>query len=484
MKTNFYLLLFLGLVLFSTVPAKDCRAAGNNGPDGVKVHAVTDLAHEFTFYADNRFHMQYLPQHKGVTCWTSLYNFDFSNANLLILLGCENLLNYSAKDVACIENFLNAGGGVVLLGGEWSASQNALARLFGAEFVGNGVLPFQPNSAETAVKAVEASGHTFLNLENPIDWKIIVSDAKGQPVLARRPYGKGHLLVGSRFLAGFHPDASDSVNYQMWRPLLESISSGKAIDPSKPFNSREIKDLEYREKHETFLLSYNDYMRPYAEAMGQISKRCFPAIEKRMGVPLSQGMGGEITLLATGGGGFSSGDVIALATWWGDFPKKEEHMIEFLTHESVHSWVLPYPEVWNEPIATYVGHLVAMDLGYPDAQKRIDEQIASAKNIDPNLNVYDLDGRPAKGGKALDAGQTREVHWGKTYWFFEQLRKDYPDVVARYFKTKRKLLGAQKIKEYDINNTVAVLSKAVGKDLFPWFKEHGIAVNKNKAEIK
>ena len=56
----------------------------------ITVHAVADLSHEFTFYADNRFHTQYLKNQKGVTNWCSLFNFDFSNANLLILLGCAN----------------------------------------------------------------------------------------------------------------------------------------------------------------------------------------------------------------------------------------------------------------------------------------------------------------------------------------------------------------------------------------------------------
>ncbi len=39
-------------------------------------------------------------------------------------------------------------------------------------------------------------------------------------------------------------------------------------------------------------------------------------------------------------------------------------MIELITHETVHSWVLPFNEIWNEPIATYVGNLVMMDMGY------------------------------------------------------------------------------------------------------------------------
>ena len=48
--------------------------------------------------------------------------------------------------------------------------------------------------------------------------------------------------------------------------------------------------------------------------------RCRPVIEKRMGVPLSEGMASEIGLLATGGGGFSAGRTLGLAAFWVAFP--------------------------------------------------------------------------------------------------------------------------------------------------------------------
>ena len=35
-----------------------------------------------------------------------------------------------------------------------------------------------------------------------------------------------------------------------------------------------------------------------------------------------------------------------------------------------------------------------------------------------------------------------------------------------------------------MNNTVALLSMAMGRDLYNWFYEHGIVVDKAKAEIK
>lgn len=451
----------------------------------IKVHAVTDLSHEFSFYGDKRFYSQYLREGQGVTNWCSLFNFDFSNANLLILLDCNDKISYLPQDIETIRKFLKSGGGVIILGEHSGKSQAALARNWGADFSDGARMPMKSVSAETDLKVVKGSSRSYLNLQKPEKWTTIIEDATSKPMLARTRYGKGNLLVGVRGLAGSNPNASDSINHEMWRPLLPILAAGKKIDPSKPFHGRGISDLEYKDQHETFVLSYNDYLKPFAESMVDISKRCQPVIEARMGVPLSKGMGSEICLLATGGGGFSSGTIIALAVWWGDFPEKEDSMIEFITHESVHSWVLPYPEVWNEPIATYVGNLVMMDMGHEaEAMRRINGQIDAARKHDPGMNRYDLDGRATDGSPKLEDGAARDMHWGKTYWVFEQLRKEYPDIVARYFKAKRKLLAEQKITSYNIHNTVAIMSAATGKDLFPWFRQQGIAADKSLAEIK
>ena len=45
----------------------------------VRVHAVSDIGHQFTFYADGRFHTQYLPGMPRAMSWGALYNYDFSN---------------------------------------------------------------------------------------------------------------------------------------------------------------------------------------------------------------------------------------------------------------------------------------------------------------------------------------------------------------------------------------------------------------------
>ncbi len=448
------------------------------------VHAVTDLAHEFTFYADHRFHQQYLPDQKGVTNWCNLYNFDFSNANLLVLPGCDNRIAYDEKDLAAISSFLKSGGGVVLFGNQESSSQNELLKKFGADFNGKAQLPISVAKVLPQIDVESKAGST-LSFSKPNDWEVLIMDAEDKALMARKKVGKGTLLVSSRSLSGSHPSARDSINKEIWKPLLIETASGKSIDPNKPFVTLGIDDLEYNDDHGTFKLSYNDYLKPSAEAMVDVYKRSLPFIEKRMGVPLSPGMASQITLLATGGGGFSSGTVVALAVWWGGFPEREDGMIEFLTHESVHSWVLPFAEVWNEPIATYVGNLVMMDMGHQEeALRRITRTIERASKLDQGMKNYDLSGNLTGEGEELTSGDKNNIHWGKSYWIWEQLRKENPTVVADYFKLKREYAKPELISKYDIHCTVSLLSKAMNRDLFGWFNEHGIQADPLKSQIK
>lgn len=477
-------LIKLTTVIVTAILLSGCSNSNNESRDIVSVHAVADLAHQFTFYADHRFDKQYLPEQKGATNWCNLYNFDFSNANLLILLGCDDRIEYVPEDISIIREFLKKGGGVVVFGSEKSNSQNKLLNNFGAEFTGPAIHPLVA-SEKIAQTDIEGSGGSSLSFDNAKKWDILISDSEDKAVLARKKVGKGTLLVSSRSLSGSHPSARDSINKEIWKPLLIETASGKAIDPNMDFRSLDYNSLEYNDNHGTFKLSYNDYMKPFANAMVDVYKRSMPYVEKRMGVPLSPGMASQVTLLATGGGGFSSGTVVALAVWWGGFPDREDGMIEFLTHEAVHSWVLPFAEVWNEPIATYVGNLVMMDMGYEEeALKRIKRTIERASKLDPTMKQYDLRGNLTGTGKELSSGEKNNIHWGKSYWVLEQLRKENPTIIADYFKLKREYAKPDLISKYDINSTVELLSKAMGRDLFEWFNEHGIPANKNNAEIR
>lgn len=473
----------LPVIMLAVFLLSSCEKENQGYKEADFVHAVTDLSHEFTFYSDHRFHKQYLPDQKGVTNWCNLYNFNFDNANLLILPGCDNRIGYFKEDLEAIRKFLNSGGGVLMFGSENSKSQNKLINEFGASFNKPAEYPLiYKNLPAMQVEGENADAITFTNPEN---WETLIADSNNEAVMARKRIGKGCLMVSARPLAGSHPSARDSINKDIWRPLLKEISSGKVIDRNSDFKGAGIDMLEYNDNHGTFKLSYNDYLKPFADAMVNIYKKSLPFIEARMGVPLSPGMASQITLLATGGGGFSSGTVVALAVWWGGFPEKEDSMIEFLTHESVHSWVLPYPEVWNEPIATYVGNLVMMDMGHrEEAELRIARTIERATNIDPDMINYDLSGKLTGQGSELSAAGKNNIHWGKTYWILEELRKEKPDFLADYFRLKRSYCKVNALSRYDINNTVAMLSITMGRDLFGWFNQIGIPAEKAESEIE
>ncbi len=446
------------------------------------IHAVSDIGHQFTFYADGRFHGQYLPGQPVAMSWGALYNYDFANANMLILPGCEPRLTYGPRDMKTIMGFLQAGGGVVLLGNGGDHPQNALATRFGCRFKGNATKPFKAVSDELP-DSIEGNAQ-WMECKADQEWQVLAVDADDRPILARRTIGKGTLLASARGLAGSNPNASDNINAGWWIPLLQKTASGKQVDPKAPFRGRGLDELEYAEALGRITLRYSEYLKPYAQAMRDIYQRTKPVMRERMGVDLSEGMASGIGLLATGGGGFSSGRMLGLAVFWGGFPEREDGMIEFITHETVHSWVLPFAEIWNEPIATYVGDLVMTDMGYEEeGMRRIQACIGRARRIDPTMKLYDISGKSFKGKKALTGEQANAMHWGKTFWIFEELRKENPDVLADYFIAKRKLARPGVIKRYDANATVAVMSVAMGKDMFGWFKEHGFDVDRERSEI-
>ena len=208
----------------------DNKSAKEDSP--IRFHAVTDLSHHFSFYADNRFHTQYLPNYKGVTNWCNQFNVDFSNANLLILLGCDDRIEYLEKDFETINSFLNDGGEVVIFGSENSQSQNKLLKTFGAEFTALAKHPLKP-STKVAQIEIEGDGGSSLAFDNKDNWEVLISDATQNPVMARKNVGAGTLLVSSRSLAGSNPNAQDSINKEIWKPLLQELVSGKTIDPNK-----------------------------------------------------------------------------------------------------------------------------------------------------------------------------------------------------------------------------------------------------------
>ncbi len=465
--------LFVGLAIF--------LSGGVRGAEPARVHSVTDLSHEFSFYTDGRFFKQYLAGggNRDNRNWGTLHKCDLTNANLLVLMSGATPCAYVPEDIRAVREFMEAGGGVVVLGsyGTFRKEEvyrlNELAAAFGATFTSARARKPLTATPELGAEEVETYGGKTIELVSPGDWTVLVEDAGGRAVLARRAVGKGHLLVGARSLFGHRPDAKDPINAEWVRPLLHELVRNKPVDPRKPFQCGGYDNKVQRGSLE---LQYSDYLKPAADAILAIYGRCMPAMEKMLGVPPTKGMMNGLLLLATGGGGFSSGRNIGLGVFWGGFPEKEYGMIELIGHEGTHSWVLPFGEpMWNEPIATYVGALLGQQFGYEEEGRRaIQERIDGGRRHDPDWTKYDT---------AFGKDVPNAVHWGKAMWFWEEMRREKPDILARYFRAKRRLADPKKIRKYTPNECVAVLSHAMGRDMFPWFRKHGLTVSADKSAI-
>ena len=445
-----------------------------------RIHCVTDISHEFTFYFDGRFGRNYVaPNGIDVRNWGTLHKYDFANVNLLILQSSASPCPYLPEDIKAVERFLQEGGGVVVLGNyslfraEKRYRLNALVRRFGAEFVNRAAQKPLKGHSVLETEEIDSYSPRIIELGRPSDWDVLVKDAKGRVVMARRIVCKGQLVVASRSLCGHKPDASDPINDKWWKPLLRRISSNKPVDARhRPKHQMP----ENRTQRERLPIQYSDYMKPYADAIYAVYDECFPVIQEVMGVPPSKGMLTNLILLPTGGGGFSSGSSIGLAAWWGGFPEKKYGMVELISHESTHSWVHPFTEpMWNEGIATYVGILVGRKMGLgKDADSTLRGWIKGARRHDRDMTKYDL---------ARGRNVPHVVRMAKPMWIFEQLRKEKPDIVARYFQSKRKFATPDKIKKYTADDSVAVLSIAMGRDMFPWFESLGINVERSRSKI-
>jgi len=446
-----------------------------------KVHSVVDISHEFSFYFDGRFARNYLAGkgNASVQNWGTLHKFDFDTVNLVVLQSGASSCKYTPKDIAAIKAFLDSGGGVIVLGDyalfrdEKTYTLNALAKVFGARFVNQGAKGPVVGLGELKGKAIKSYGGKTISLAGARTWDVLIQDAAGRPVMARTKVGKGKLLLSTRGISGRQPNAKDPINAQWLSPLLADLAGGKTVDPKRrPRHHR----ADMFVKHDGLEIRCSEYMQPMADEIFKIYRKCLPVQERILGVPPSKGMLATLILLPTGGGGFSSGRAIGLGTWWGGFPKKRYGMVELIGHEATHSWVHPFTEpLWNEGIATYVGIQLGRELGYKtEADKTLAGWIKGALRRDPKMKKYDL---------AAGRNIPHSVVMAKPMWIWEQLRKEKPDILARYFRAKRRLADPKKIKRYTAHDSVVVLSVAAGRDLFKWFRSLGISVDRSKATI-
>lgn len=487
-------LLTLAMVLPTPV------VTGQEPPRPPLVHSICDLSQEFSFYLDGRFHRQYLAEvGRDARNWGSLQRLDLSNTNLLVLTGGDPHVPYRADAVTHVLDWVEAGGTLLLMadGGEPTPPATALTDVLD---VGLLATPLQgdlraarPEAHETA--ALRDAAATLRALEQPpvfrggsaLDraprerageatrhargWWPLLVDGDDRIALMAGPLGEGWVLLASRGLFGHKPDASDPINAAWITPLLVGLASTRPIDPDRPHRSTWA---EHERAVGPLILEFHDGTAAFADALAAEYAAVRPHLVALTGVEPSPGMIKRLLVLPTGGGGFSSGERIALGAWWGGYPERRYPMVELIGHEAGHSWVLPHPEpLWNEPIATWLGVQVGRRMGLAEADEVLARQLARATSLDPDLTRLEP--------TADDA--PRDLVWGKAFHVFEELeRRHGPGAMARYFRTKRALLDADR-PAYTLDDCVAVWSRALETDLFPWFRSLAFDVDAARSDL-
>jgi len=436
------------------------------------VHSVSDISQQFSFYMDGRFHRQYLQDDaKDVRNWGSLSKLDLSNANLLVLTGGDARIPYDEGARRTIHRFLESGGTVLMMadGAASPCPGAAVVERYGATLLDEPPKPPLSGTRRLDGEEIEFRRGRVMRLDD--SWAPLVVDAEQRPVLAHRTVGAGHLLLGSRGLFGHRPDASDPINASWVRPLLVAAASTKSVDPDRPHRRTWA---EHTREMGPLIIEYHDGTEQFAEGIVEVYHEVRPHMVAITGVEPAPGMIKRLLVLPTGGGGFSSGARIAIGAWWGNFPERRYPMVELVSHEAGHSWVLPYPEpLWNEPIATYFGILVGRRLGMPEADETFRRQVAKARKLDPDLDTMNPQAE----------GAPRDLIWGKSYHVFEELeRRHGPGAMAKYFRTKRAVLEPGR-SGYTMDDCVAVWSIAVDEDLFPWFRSLAFDVDRERTDL-
>jgi hypothetical protein len=436
------------------------------------VHSVCDISQDFTFYMDGRFHRQYLAEHgRDVRNWGTLAELDMSNVNLLVLTAGDRRIPFEPEAINLVERYVRDGGTLLLMadGADPMPPAQAIARRFDASLTTASAA--KPLRALPDLDATDVEFRRGRTLELGPNWTSLIFDADDRPVLGVARVGRGHVILASRGLFGQRPDASDPINASWVTPMLVSRAETKPIDPSKRHRST---PAELKREIGPLTLEYHRGTEPFAEGVYQVYREVRPVLVEITGVEPSPGMIKSMLILPTGGGGFSSGQRIAIGAWWGGFPERRYPMVELIAHEAGHSWVLPYAEpLWNEPIATYLGIQVGRRLDMAEADETLARQIERARRHDPDLTQVNPQAE----------GAQRDLVWGKSFFVFEELERLHgPGAMAKYFRTKREVLEPGRT-GYSIDDCVAVWSLAVGEDLFPWFRSLAFDVDRSRADL-
>jgi hypothetical protein len=393
---------------------------------------------------------------------------------------------YLPQEVAALKQYVESGGGLVLLGGspsrrgeieQWPL--NKLAKQFGAAF-------------STANDTVD--GVSMPALEMSSDWQSHLRGEQGKPVIVRRQYGRGRILIiGS--VKHIEPSKDRSPAAQAAREKIIA-SLGRMIrwvaagTPAVGGSARLPREAGgggpiYPEMTERIGNVIVYYAKNQKKELLECVTRDMPLIKSKVEGWLPSAEPDEpmhLILSAGAGGGWAVNAYLPKEV--GIISLRKSGILSIFAHELAHtmggppndkgelagSWL--YGNRSEAHAGWFQGKAAALPTG-----KRVSHQPNKLFDFDKNGDALDLALSSEENRKKWGKGKD----WTKIWWVWQKLDDRYgPTWYPRWRWVQYTRWRDEPDRRLTMDETVEDMSIAVGEDLFGFFHKIGTTLSKKR----
>jgi len=405
---------------------------------------------------------------------------------------------YPPGEVEAVRKFVEAGGGLIIMGGGIHSDDkvqlwpiNSLAKEFGAAFESRASKPPYTDLGDPLTEALELpeSGRVpALSLD--ASWRMLIHGANDTPILAIREFGEGRIAIMSDLkMTEWGKDSpknttkSKKANGTFLHGLLYWITAdqtpagGSRKLPKEAWGGGAIyPELQAEVGNITVFYAENQKessMKAITDDMPEIKAK----IENWL--PSAPPPGRMYLILSSGGGGGWAVNAYAPKEV-GIISLKPEGILSVFAHELAHTMAGPpndkgevagrLPRVFSEAHAGWFqGKVGALRTG-----KRVGHEPNKLFDKDSDGKTIDL----ANLGREKDANRKG---WNKLWWLWQKLDDRYGTTwYPRWMWVKNVRWQDDPDRRLSWDEVVEDMSIAVGEDLFPFFREIGTTLQKER----
>ena len=401
---------------------------------------------------------------------------------------------YLPEEITATQTFVEEGGGLVIIGGALHSSDdvkrwpiNSLAKRFGADFSADVVpVPFVDagNSLTKPLELPASFELAALSLDK--SWSLLICGSDAVPILAIREFGKGRVVIISNLeMIKWGKDSAKNKttskaangtflhNVLRWVAANKLPAGGSRNLPCEAWGGGAIYPEQQIDIGGITVL----YAKNQKEAILKVTSEDMPSVKGQLeawlpSVPPPDGM---YLILASGAGGGWAVNVYEPKEV-GTIALEPEGILSVFAHELAHTMAGPpndngevagrLPSLFSEAHAGWFqGKIAALRTG-------------SRGGHEPNL-IFEVDGD----GKTIDITIVDESWkgWRKLWWIMQKMDDRYGTTwYPRWLWVKNVRWQNEPNRQLSWDDVVEDMSIAVREDLFPFFREIGTTLDKER----